>query len=136
MRVYIVTHNLTGYLPESAPFYTTDGDSAYAYVLDEIDARLDWYYQMPDEYRDDAWAVEVEQCEEMQRSCLAARTDADDAWSDQTISAPYVTYSVESFDVDVATDLASWAECTLADLELSDDATIDDVCDALNQEGW
>lgn len=35
-----------------------------------------------------------------------------------------------------AADLASWAECSLADLELGDDATIDDVCDALNQEGW
>ena len=136
MRVYIVTHNLTGYLPESAPFYTTDRDSAYAYVLDEIDARLDWYYQMPDEYRDDAWSVEVAQVEEMQASCLAARTDADDAWSDQTISAPYVTFSVESFPCDTASDLAGWAECSLADLELSDDATTDDVCDVLNQEGW
>jgi hypothetical protein len=28
MRVYIVTHHLTGYLPESAPFYTTDRDMA------------------------------------------------------------------------------------------------------------
>ena len=135
MRVYIVTHNLTGYLPESAPFYTTDRDSAYAYALDEIDARMDWYYQMPDEYRDGAWSVEVAQVEEMQSRCRDARTDGDDAWSDQTIGAPYVTYSVESFPCDTAADLASWAECSLADLELSDGATTDDVCDVLNQEG-
>lgn len=136
MRVYIVTHNLTGYLPESAPFYATDRDSAYAYALDGIDARLDWYYQLPDEYRDDAWSVEVAQVEEMQESCRDARTDGDDAWSDQTIGAPYVTFSVESFPCDTAADLASWAEYSLADLELGDAATIDDVCDVLNQEGW
>ena len=136
MRVYIVTHNLTGYLPESAPFYTTDRDSAYAYALDEIDARMDWYYQTPDECRDDAWTRDVAQVEEMQASCLAARTDADDAWSDQSIGVPYTTFSVESFPCDTAADLASWAECSLADLELGDDATTDDVCDVLNQEGW
>ena len=79
MRVYIVTHNLTGYLPESAPFYTTDRDSAYAYVLDEIEARLDWYYQMADEYRDYAWTRDVAQVEEMRASCVAARTDAEEA---------------------------------------------------------
>jgi hypothetical protein len=54
----------------------------------------------------------------------------------QTIGAPYVTYSVESFPCDAAADLASWAECTLADLELPDTASVDDVCDVLNQEGW
>ena len=136
MRVYIVTHNLTGYLPESAPFYTTDRDSAYAYVLDEIDARVEYLHQVPLEYCDDAWQAEVAQITDMGDGCLAARDNGDDAWSDQTISAPYVTFSVESFDVDAATDLASWAECSLADLELSDDATLDDVCDVLNQERW
>ena len=135
-RVYIVTHNLTGYLPEATPFYTTDRDMAFAVALDEIDARLDWYCQMPDEYRDDAWAHEYAQVEEMQSRCRDARTDADDAWLDQTIGAPYTTFSVESFPCDTASDLAGWAECSLADLELCDDATIDDVCDVLNQEGW
>ena len=135
MRVYIVTHNLTGYLPETSPFYATDRDSAYAYALDEIDARLDSYY-LPDEYRDDAWAHEYAQVEEMQSRCRDARTDGDDAWSDSTIGAPYVTFSVESFPCDTASDLAGWAECSLADLELGDDATIDDVCETLNQEGW
>ena len=135
-RVYIVTHNLTGCLPEATPFYTTDRDMAFAVALDEIDARLDWYYQMPDEYRDDAWAHEYAQVEEMQSRCRDARTDADDAWSDQTIGAPYTTFSVESFPCDTASDLAGWAECSLADLELPDTASVDDVCDTLNQEGW
>lgn len=136
MRVYVVTHNPTSYLPESSPYYTTDRDSAYAYALDEIDARLDWYHQMPDEYRDDAWGKEVAQVEEMQESCRLARTDGDDRWSDQTISPPYTTFSVESFECGDASELAGWTECTLAELELNDDASVDDVCETLNQEGW
>lgn len=136
MRVYIVTHNLTGYLPESSPYYTTDRDMAFAVALDEIDARVESLHQMPIEYCDDAWDAEVAQVTEMADGCLAARDNGDDAWSDQTIGAPYVTYAVESFPCDRAADLASWAECSLADLKLCDDATIDDVCDALNQEGW
>lgn len=136
MRVYIVTHNLTGYLPESSPYYTTDRDSAYAYALDEIDARLDWYRQMPDEYRNDAWEKEVAQVEEMQESCRLARTDGGDGWSDQTIGPPYTTFSIESFECGSASELAGWTERTLAELELSDNANIDDVCETLNREGW
>ena len=55
MRVYIVTHNLTGYLPESAPFYTTDRDMAFAVALDEIDACVESLHQVPLEDCDDAW---------------------------------------------------------------------------------
>lgn len=135
-RVYIVTRHLTGYLPESSPFYTTDRDSAYAYALDEIDARVDYHEQQPDEYRDDSWQVEAEQLGDIAASCLTARDNSDDAWSDQTIGAPYVTFSVESFPCDAAADLAGWAECSLADLELPDTASVDDVCETLNQEGW
>ncbi len=135
-RVYIVTHNLTGYLPESSPFYTTDRDSAYAYALDEIDARVEYLHQVPLEYCDDAWQVEVEQITDVADGCLAARDNGDDAWSDSTIGAPYVTFAVESFPCDTAADLAGWAECSLADLELPDTASVDDVCDVLNQEGW
>jgi hypothetical protein len=136
MRVYIVTHSLTGYLPESSPYYTTDRDMAYAYALDEIDARVDYHGQQPDEYRDDAWQVEAEQLGDIAASCLTARDNSDDAWSGDTDHAPYTTFSVESFPCDTAADLAGWAECSLADLELGDDATTYDVCDVLNQEGW
>jgi len=57
-KVYVVGHNMAGYLPDSDPYYTDDETSAKRYLYDEMDAYGDYLSEAPEDERDERWHEE------------------------------------------------------------------------------
>jgi hypothetical protein len=122
--VYVVGHNLSGYLPESEPFFTTDETTARSVLADDLDRLWDSLEQMPEEDRSERDETEIGEVTE-------AHTEVNLVSFPYAWSIGYSTYWVGT--VSLAEVIGQAAEAK--GIFPSDFESVEDVLDALNGDG-
>lgn len=88
-KIWWVGHSMRGYLPESAPYYTTDHSSAVGYTKDELESLADYF------------------CQGMSQNALSAVANTKDGkaesfikWLEETRTEPITHFNLEDMDMD------------------------------------
>lgn len=135
MILYSVGTNMTGYLPDNAPYVTTDRDAAADYMRDEINCTADYYAEGLED--DDRIPATLAELDTLLGELAAWQEDGEnrDGWGDTFIGhAPARSYWIERLGFETVRD--AWRHFTGDDdiWPIPDDVVDwDSLCETLGE---